>query len=214
MMKGRQPLEVGGEPVYEFIKGNIARVSTDSIVIENNGIGYIVFCPNPYQFTVEQDSIVYTHLYVREDAMNLYGFKLREERQLFVQLLGVSGIGPKGALAILATGTPNQVIEAIEAEDERYLTKFPGVGKKTARQIILDLKGKFKAFEFPKTASSQVIPEPLGETTHKALQDAFQALKALGYSEREIDSIGPLLKDQTLSTEDYIKTALQLMLKK
>lgn len=144
--------------------------------------------------------------------MHLYGFISREERQLFKQLLGVSGIGPKGALAILATGTPGRVIEAIESEDERYLTQFPGIGKKTARQIILDLKGKFNSMILPMTTSSGHT-ESTTSSSHVALQDAFQALRALGYSDREIDRIKPTLKEKAMTTEAYIKAALQLMLK-
>ncbi len=199
--------------MYEFIEGKVAKVTTDSVVIANHGIGYLIYCPNPYQYSENQETIIYTYLHVREDVMNLYGFKTRDERQLFVQLLGVSGIGPKGALAILATGTPGRVIEAIEEENERYLTQFPGIGKKTARQIILDLKGKFKGFNLPTVSDAPSMTETMPEMDHNALQDAFQALKALGYSEREIDRVMPKLKAQALSTEGYIKAALQLMLK-
>ena len=85
---------------------------------------------------------MYTHLHVREDAQQLFAFKTLDQRELFRKLIQVSGIGPKGALAILASGNPTQVISAIEQEDEKFLVKFPGVGKKTARQMILDLKGK------------------------------------------------------------------------
>jgi holliday junction DNA helicase RuvA len=198
--------------VYEFIEGTIAKTAVDSIVMANNGIGYLIFCPNPYQFELGQQTIIYTYLYVREDAMHLYGFKSREERQLFVQLLSVSGIGPKGALAILATGTPDRVIEAIEMEDERYLIQFPGIGKKTARQIILDLKGKFKNVDLSTTAGSERKGEE-DPSVQSALQEATLALKALGYSEREIDRVIPTLKTKEMTTEAYIKAALQLMLK-
>jgi holliday junction DNA helicase RuvA len=199
--------------VYEFIEGTIAKTTVDSIVMANHGIGYLIYCPNPYQFGIGQQTTVYTYLYVREDAMHLYGFKSREERQLFVQLLSVSGIGPKGALAILATGTPGRVIEAIELEDERYLIQFPGIGKKTARQIILDLKGKFKEIGLPTNAGSERRDGEEVTAVQSALQEASLALKALGYSEREIDRIIPTLKTKEMTTEAYIKAALQLMLK-
>lgn len=197
--------------MYEFIEGRVARVTTDSVVIANQGIGYLIYCPNPYQFTKNEKLTIYTYLHVREDAMNLYGFQSREERQLFVQLLGVSGIGPKGALAILATGEPGRVIGAIETEDERFLIQFPGIGKKTARQMILDLKGKFKAF--PITQPSQGAPHSVQPQANQALEEAFQALQALGYSEKEIERIAPELRKKDLSTEAYIKAALQLLLK-
>lgn len=198
--------------MYEFIEGTIAKTTVDSIVVANHGIGYLIYCPNPYQFLVGDQTTVFTYLYVREDAMHLYGFKSREERQLFVQLLSVSGIGPKGALAILATGAPGRVIEAIELEDERYLIQFPGIGKKTARQIILDLKGKFKGVTI---TSPSVNPqqEVAVSSSQAALQEATLALKALGYSEKEIERITPSLKSKDMTTEAYIKAALQLMLK-
>lgn len=198
--------------MYEFIEGTIAKTTIDSIVVANHGIGYLIYCPNPYQFQVGDQTTVFTYLYVREDAMHLYGFKSREERQLFVQLLSVSGIGPKGALAILATGAPGRVIEAIELEDERYLVQFPGIGKKTARQIILDLKGKFKGVTI---TSPSVNPEQevAVSSSHAALQEAMLALKALGYSEKEIERVTPSLKTKDMTTEAYIKAALQLMLK-
>ncbi|HSU78897.1 MAG TPA: Holliday junction branch migration protein RuvA [Candidatus Angelobacter sp.] len=198
--------------MYEFIEGTIANTTVDSLVMANNGIGYLIYCPNPYQFKVGEQTIVYTYLYVREDAMHLYGFKSREERQLFVQLLSVSGIGPKGALAILATGTPGRVVEAIELEDERYLVQFPGVGKKTARQIILDLKGKFKGMTLSTPTGSERREDEVSSVP-SALQEATLALKALGYSEKEIDRIIPSLKTKEMTTEAYIKAALQLMLK-
>lgn len=198
--------------MYEFIEGTIANTTVDSLVMANNGIGYLIYCPNPYQFKVGEQTIVYTYLYVREDAMHLYGFKSREERQLFVQLLSVSGIGPKGALAILATGTPGRVVEAIELEDERYLVQFPGVGKKTARQIILDLKGKFKGMSLSTPTGSERREDEVSSVP-SALQEATLALKALGYSEKEIDRIIPSLKTKEMTTEAYIKAALQLMLK-
>ena len=198
--------------MYEFIEGTIANTTVDSLVMANNGIGYLIYCPNPYQFKVGEQTIVYTYLYVREDAMHLYGFKSREERQLFVQLLSVSGIGPKGALAILATGTPGRVVEAIELEDERYLVQFPGVGKKTARQIILDLKGKFKGMALSTPTGSERREDEVSSVP-SALQEATLALKALGYSEKEIDRIIPSLKTKEMTTEAYIKAALQLMLK-
>lgn len=211
MMKDSLKRVGGKASVYEFIEGTIARVTTDSVVIANRGMGYLVYCPNPYQFSKDQNITIYTYLYVREDAMNLYGFKTRAERQLFVQLLGVSGIGPKGALAVLATGEPERVIEAIESEDERYLTQFPGIGKKTARQIILDLKGKFKSI--PIALSASEAPHQSSTNKNQSLLEAIQALKALGYSEREIDRITSALKEKDLSTEAYIKAALQLLLK-
>ena len=132
--------------MYDFIKGTVDYVGPEYIVIENNGIGYQIMTPNPFVFTKKgnESATVYIYHYVREDIAALYGFGSREEKALFTKLLNVTGIGPKGALAILASGQVEQVVQAIENEDEKFLVKFPGVGKKTARQMILDLKGKLE----------------------------------------------------------------------
>ncbi|MFC7393209.1 Holliday junction branch migration protein RuvA [Scopulibacillus cellulosilyticus] len=196
--------------MIDYIKGTVQHISSEYMVIENNGIGYQIICPNPfaYQQHMGQEMVIYTYQYVREDIIALYGFKSREERALFIHLLSVSGIGPKGGLAILASGQPENVIQAIEDENEQYLIKFPGIGKKTARQIILDLKGKFKD-QFGLFAP--VMEDSLG--SNGALEEALEALKALGYSEREIKRIVPKLENKNLTAEKYIKEALGLMLK-
>ncbi|TAI09614.1 Holliday junction branch migration protein RuvA, partial [Bacillus velezensis] len=131
------------------------------------------------------------------------------------KLLNVTGIGPKGALAILGSGDPGAVIQAIENEDEAFLVKFPGVGKKTARQIILDLKGKL----------ADVVPEMIEnlfnheerlekQTAETALEEALEALRVLGYAEKEIKKVLPHLKEEIgLTTDQYVKKALQKLLK-
>ena len=140
--------------MYDYIKGIITRVTPEYITLEQGGIGWQIMTPNPYAFhQTEEIQQVFTYLHVREDMQWLLGFKSLEQRELFKKLITVSGIGPKGALAILACGIPSQVIGAIEREDEAFLVQFPGVGKKTARQMILDLKGKlgdlFTEIEMP-----------------------------------------------------------------
>ncbi|MEH7384124.1 Holliday junction branch migration protein RuvA [Bacillus sp. JJ1521] len=200
--------------MIEFIKGTVVYINPEYIVVENNGVGYQINTPNPFVFKRESQETVYTYQHVREDILSLYGFKTREERALFLKLLNVTGIGPKGGLAILASGEPQQVIRAIENEDEKYLVKFPGVGKKTARQIILDLKGKLHDL------MPSLHPDLFSEdheleinTSHTELDEAVEALKVLGYAEREIKKVLPELRKEKLSTDQYIKKALQKLLK-
>lgn len=197
--------------MIEFIRGYVDYVCPEYIVVEHNGVGYQIFTPNPFSFQMNKQKqiVVYTYQYVREDVLALYGFHTRQERALFAKLLQVSGIGPKGALAILAAGQLEQLVEAIEAEDDKFLCKFPGVGKKTARQMILDLKGKLQAVV--PDAFPNLFTEPIEETN--ALSEALEALKALGYAEKEIQKVVPILKQERLSTEGYIKLALQKLLK-
>ncbi|MFJ5965449.1 Holliday junction branch migration protein RuvA [Bacillus sp. NPDC093026] len=200
--------------MIEFVKGTIDYVCPQYVVIENGGVGYQVYTPNPFVFKVKKQETIYTYHYIKEDAFSLYGFSTRAEKALFTKLLNVTGIGPKGALAILASGDPGSVISAIEREDEAFLIKFPGVGKKTARQIILDLKGKL----------ADVVPEMIGNLfNHEdhikreeqtALDEALEALGVLGYGDREIKKVLPLLKEEkNLTTDQYVKKALQKMLK-
>ena len=211
-------LNVGGFFMYDYIKGQVTRVTPEYIVLETTQIGYQLFTPNPYAFGASHsDQQIFVHLAVREDAQTLYGFTSLEQRELFRKLIQVSGIGPKGALAILASGTPVHVIQAIEMEDEAFLVKFPGVGKKTARQMILDLKGKLGALmdvvELPST--EQELPLFGVNPNQHELEEAMLALTALGYSERELLKVKPQLEeDDTLTTTDaYMKQALKVLLK-
>ncbi|WP_042459124.1 Holliday junction branch migration protein RuvA [Neobacillus dielmonensis] len=204
--------------MFEFIKGTVEFVGPEYIVIENNGIGYQIGTPNPFIYSSKMGTMVtvYTYHYVREDLMALYGFVSREEKMLFTKLLNVSGIGPKGALAILASGEVQQVVNAIEQEDESFLIKFPGVGKKTARQMILDLKGKLQDIVpdyFPNLFNADQFQHEAAAAHHAEFDEAILALKALGYSEKEIKKISPELQKEQLSTDQYIKKALQRLLK-
>jgi len=202
--------------LFEYIKGKIEFVGPEYIVVENHGIGYQIITSNPFVFSKQlgEEVRIYTFHYVREDLMALYGFQTKEEKILFTKLLNVSGIGPKGALAILASGNPEQVIYAIENEDEAFLIKFPGVGKKTARQMILDLKGKLQAVVpdfFPNLFTED--EERFHSQSVSEWEEAELALKALGYSEKEVRKIAPALQKEKLSTDQYIKKALQKLLK-
>ncbi|MDQ0254242.1 Holliday junction DNA helicase RuvA [Evansella vedderi] len=204
--------------MIECLTGKIVHIESDNITIDVNNVGYLVFCPNPYQFQQwkNEKATVYTYQHVREDAIRLYGFISREERRLFEKLLQVSGIGPKGALAILASGEPKLVVSAIENEDEKFLVKFPGVGKKTARQIILDLKGKLMELLPSHNWDDDIEADRVTAddcSNNKELNEAVEALKALGYVDREINKILPELNKEELSTDVYIKKALQLMLR-
>ena len=201
--------------MIESIKGTVSFIDTQYIVVDVLDVGYQVFCANPFIYQLGSSKVtIYTYQYVREDAIKLFGFRSREERILFEKLLNVSGIGPKGALAILAVGNYEQVVLAIEEENEAFLVKFPGVGKKTARQMILDLKGKLGDFMPSLIAPSYELPNDVsGAKYSKELEEAIEALKALGYVEKEIKKIEKTLAAQQLSTDQYIKKALQLLLK-
>ncbi|MCS5431544.1 Holliday junction branch migration protein RuvA, partial [Staphylococcus aureus] len=135
--------------MYAYIKGTLTVLNPTHVVLEASGVGYEIQTPNSYRFQKykDQEILIHTSLIVREDAQLLYGFINQEEKDMFLSLIKVTGIGPKSALAILASSSPNEVKVAIENENDAYLTKFPGIGKKTARQIVLDLKGKVQITE-------------------------------------------------------------------
>ncbi|GGI40219.1 Holliday junction branch migration protein RuvA [Mammaliicoccus stepanovicii] len=195
--------------MYAYIKGSITAIYPSHIVIERGGIGYEIQTPNSYRFQaqLEQEAIVYTQLIVREDAQLLYGFNNLEEKDMFLNLIKVTGIGPKSALAILAASTPNEVTMAIENENETYLTKFPGIGKKTARQIILDLKGKLVVSD-----ESDLFVQN-NDSNKDVLEEALLALEALGYSKREITKVKKTLDKESFDTVDAcIKRGLALLI--
>ena len=187
--------------MYSYIKGIVTETEANYIVIETGGVGYFIFVPNPFAFTLNEEAKVYVYNHIREDENSLYGFKTKEEKELFLKLLNVKGVGPKLVMPMLATGSVNGIIDAIDRENILYLKKFPKIGEKLARQIVLDLKGKL---EFIGTGISDDVVE-----TEQELQEA---LLALGYKDKEIKKvIGQV--DENSSIEEQIKEALKLLLR-
>ena len=188
--------------MYGYINGKVTKVNPKYIILENNGIGYILIVSNPYNFKLNEEYKVYTYQYVREDVIDLYGFMLEEEKDLFLKLISVSGIGPKSALSILASSSVANVVKAIEDRNDRYLRKFPGIGQKASQQIILDLKGKV---QFSDEADGIV-------KSSSKLTDVEDALIALGYSKKEITKIVSKL-DATKDVGVLVKEALKQLVK-
>lgn len=187
--------------MYGYINGKITKITPKYIIIENNGIGYILIVSNPYNFKLNENYKVFTYQYVREDIIDLYGFLTEDEKELFLKLISVSGIGPKSALSILASGSVNDIAEAIEAGNDTYLKKFPGIGTKASQQIILDLRGKLN-FE-----NTQAI-----DNNSSKLEDVEAALIALGYTKKEVAKILNKL-DASKDVGVLVKDALKLMTK-
>ncbi|AKP63652.1 Holliday junction resolvasome, DNA-binding subunit [Levilactobacillus koreensis JCM 16448] len=201
--------------MYEYLHGTVAAVYPDHVVIDVNGVGYLVNTANPYRYAVNDDPItIYVYQAVSDSAQTLYGFVDYAEKQLFLKLINVNGIGPKSALAILANPDHQGLMLAIKTNDVSFLTKFPGVGKKTAGQIVLDLQGKLDDLE-PADSNELFTPEVAGGTgDNPKLDDAIAALNALGYKEAAVKKILPQLK-QTASqtTNDYLSAGLKLLTK-
>ena len=131
-----------GDLMYSYLIGKIVQIRPSYIVLETNNIGYELIVSNPYSFELGADIKIYVFKRVREPDVFLYGFKTLELKDLFLKLINVPGIGPKSALSILASDNTSDLILAIEEGNAKFLTKFPGIGMKSAQQIILDLKGK------------------------------------------------------------------------
>lgn len=183
--------------MYSYIKGIVTLIESNYIVLDNNGIGYLIYTPNPYSFKENEETLVWIYQNIREDEMTLYGFKAKEEKDLFLKLIEVKGLGCKMALPMLATGSISGIVDAIERENILYLKKFPKIGDKVAKQIILDLKGKLNNnITISKDSNEEVI----------------EALKGLGYKQADIVKVLPKVNsNETL--EQQIKEALKLLLK-
>ena len=186
--------------MYSYIVGKIVEINVDHIVVENNGIGYLIYVSNPYEFTKEEVKI-YLYQHVKEDGIFLYGFKTSEEKDMFLKLILVKGIGCKTAMGILATGDVQAIISAIESKNITYLRKIPGIGPKAAQQIVLDLQGKF---DIP---SSQIV------LTSVEFDEAVEVLIALGYKRQDVDRVMNTLSHESLDTNGYVKKALGLLVK-
>ena len=185
--------------MYNYIRGKITIIDGNMIVVENSGIGYSIIVANPYSYEIGKEETIYVYNKVAEDENSLYGFKSIGERNLFLKLLGVKGLGPKVGIGFFATGSVAGIVDAIQRENVLYLKKFPKVGDKLAKQIVLDLKGKVTSEEANKDAG----------------QDEFElisALEALGYKSQDISKILPNV-DKNAPIENQVREALKLLLK-
>lgn len=201
--------------MYSYIKGTLAEIAEGYIVIDNHGIGY--------QIQTSANSIdglpplgaevkIYTYLHVKEDGMALFGFPAKETLQIFQLLLRVNGIGPKGALGILAALSVEELRFAVLAGDVKAISKAPGIGAKSAQRIILELKDKLNIEDL--YTEMQTGPKSAPEKGSSARNEAVQALVALGYSSSEaLSAITKAEVSQKADVEDILKAALKAMAK-
>ena len=189
-----------------FLRGTVVQLLTDYCLLDVGGVGYRVFIPSSTRERLKsgEEAMLYTHLSVREDAMTLYGFESQEEYQGFQLLISVSGIGPKVAMGILSSITVPRLFQAIHGKQLAVLTKLPGVGKKSAERLILELKDKAADLDDGGGAANESIEMGAEEP----VSDAVAALSALGYTREEISSV---LRRVTkpMSTEETIRFALK-----
>lgn len=193
-----------------MLRGKVWEIQAERLVLDVQGTGYLLTVP--YGLLAKacpgQELVVYTHVVMREDDLSLYGFSSYEEKQLFLQMLSVSGIGPKAAISLLSTFGAVQIESAIASENLNLLTKVPGIGKKTAQRLILELKEKFKG-----QSSLPIAGGSFSESSSPTHSEAVQTLLALGFGLDEArQALGRVLKDSgELTTEEQIKKALRLL---
>lgn len=191
--------------MISLLRGKVIAVDTTGAVVDVGGVGYRVLCPAGAlgaMPTPGSSVVIHTHLHVREDQMTLYGFQTTEERDVFEILIGVNGIGPKGALAILSSYSPEALRKAVIAEDLDALTLIPGVGKKTAARMVLELKEKLGGGTFDAAPGGIASP---------SLAEARDALVSLGYSTTEAREAIEAIDAAGLGVEQILKLALKYL---
>ena len=200
--------------MYSYIRGALAEVEMDHIVIDVYGIGYNIYIPTncmEYLPGIGEECKIHTYLYVREDAMMLYGFLTKDDLDLFKQLISVSGIGPKGAIGILSALSADDLRFAILAGDSKAIAKAPGVGAKTAQRVILELKDKMSLEDaFEKKAEHEKVM--IASSNNQVKNDAVLALTALGYSSSEsLKAVSKVEISEEMDVEAVLKLALKYM---
>lgn len=196
--------------MFDYIRGKLDSKSNDCIVVENSGVGFKIYTS---LLTIERtgqtgsEVTLYTHLYLREGIMDLYGFYSREERKIFNMLLSVSGIGPKAAISLLSVLQPSQFALAVMSEDAKSLTRAQGIGMKTAQRVILELKDKIKKEQFAALTDNtkDTGPAPEGE----AIREAIGALMVLGYTAPESNKAVKSVYIEGMTLEMIIRNALR-----
>jgi Holliday junction DNA helicase RuvA len=179
--------------MYSYFIGTIKNINPINIVLENNNIGYLIITPNNFNYKVGDSVKIHTYQYIRDNLITLYGFNNEEDRDFFVKLLNVTGIGPKSALSLLSKDDLDYLKNAIDTSNVKYLTTFPGIGTKSANQIILDLKGKI---------SSPII--------NNSINDAIEALCTLGYNRDKVQSVLKTISiNPNMNTSSIVKELLK-----
>ncbi len=197
--------------MYAYINGKIADKANNYVVIDAGGVGYKIYMsPNVIEKLPDVGEMqkIHTYYYVREDNISLYGFLSNEELRMFELLLSVSGIGAKLAIQILSVITPSSFALAVISNDVSKIVNIPGIGKKTAARIILELKDKLKTEQTVATKNEKVVQAIYEDEKHL---EAITALQVLGYTRKEIEKAFEKLELQNLSVEEIIKKALTIL---
>ncbi|MDY2595018.1 MAG: Holliday junction branch migration protein RuvA [Oliverpabstia sp.] len=200
-----------------YIRGILEEADEQSVMIDNHGIGYRIFVPSSAfsgALPIGKEVKIYTYLSVKEDAMQLYGFLTRDDLRMFRMLLGVNGIGPKAGLGILSALTADELRFAVLADDAASIAKAPGIGKKTAQKLILELKDKLNLEDaFEQKLANQAAGDISAADTGSQVQEAVQALTALGYPGTDaLRAVKKVEGAESMTVEEILKAALKKMI--
>ena len=190
-----------------FVKGKVASYGADWVVVDCHDIGYQMAYPHPENLHLNDEVFIYTYLHITENDMSLFGFESKDEKALFLKLISVKGLGPKTAMGMLSKRGYQSIVSAIESGDVTLLKKMPGIGAKSASQIVLDLKGKLVAV--PTSSPKQDTVSYPAE-----IREALEGLKNLGYKQGELSAVANMMSENPgLTTEKYLKLGLQFLVK-
>ena len=191
------------------LKGKIISKSPPEVLLEVQGIGYEVLCPMSTIYELDNlsdDVLLFTHLSIKEDAHTLFGFITKDEKNVFRELIRVNGVGPKVALAILSNLSVHSLVECISTEDADLLAKTPGIGKKTALKLIVELQDRLSKLDLVGSSANSI---EIKQNSNPNSKQAIEALQSLGFKAKEANRMVSKIKDQELSTEQLIRLALQ-----
>ena len=191
------------------LKGKIISKSPPEVLLEVQGIGYEVLCPMSTIYELDNlsdDVLLFTHLSIKEDAHTLFGFITKDEKNVFRELIRVNGVGPKVALAILSNLSVHSLVECISTEDSDLLAKTPGIGKKTALKLIVELQDRLSKLDLVGSLANSI---EIKQNSNPNSKQAIEALQSLGFKAKEANRMVSKIEDQELSTEQLIRLALQ-----
>ena len=191
------------------LKGKIISKSPPEVLLEVQGIGYEVLCPMSTIYELDNlsdDVLLFTHLSIKEDAHTLFGFITKDEKNVFRELIRVNGVGPKVALAILSNLSVHSLVECISTEDADLLAKTPGIGKKTALKLIVELQDRLSKLDLVGSLANSI---EIKQNLNPNSKQAIEALQSLGFKAKEANRMVSKIEDQELSTEQLIRLALQ-----
>ncbi len=195
-----------------FLRGTLLDKQPPFVILDVNGVGYELEVPMTTLFQLPENGKpleLHTHLVVREDAQLLYGFYSKQDRQMFRELIRLNGVGPKLALALMSGMSASELVACVHAEDKARLMKVPGVGKKTAERLLVELKGRFKDWDLPAGALPMPLLDAAPQAVNSAEQDAVSALVSLGFKPAEASRAVHAVFADDLRSEDLIRLALR-----